>query len=97
MSSLDKRISGLRGRFGKNAPRGDRPKPKGPRGSRPAWVWEGEEIDFARLLQEKRLQKEKPPETPISERMLEDPELGGFWGLMLAARKRVAGRCDQSS
>jgi len=47
---------------------------------------------FAQLLKEARLRAargELPPETPITQKMLDDPVYGEFWRRMKQARERV--------
>jgi len=58
----------------------------------------GENEDFAKLLQEarKRAEAGNPvPQSPITPQMLDDPDQGEFWRLMLEARQRAARRSDE--
>ncbi|MDR3569659.1 MAG: hypothetical protein P4L43_16660 [Syntrophobacteraceae bacterium] len=95
MEPIDKRISGLKGKLGRNGSVGNLQEPNGPLNPKLAGPgFEGEREDFGRLLRESR---ERPlnddtDETSITEQMLNHPENGRFWRLMEAARKRVGAR-----
>ncbi len=86
MASLKKRIAELESTIRRQARLATLQGSTGP-----AETGGGETEDLARLLRESRgrILSETARVTPITEKMLNDPQNGEFWRRMLAARKRI--------